>query len=108
MATMQFKLPIGAKRQVTLPKPFMELLSLDQNSELLLQVVGDRAILEPVVSVPRCDLPEELRQKFESRRGAKSSDIPLESFLDQIGHPAAQKASSQPEHSTRKRKRAAR
>ncbi|HWE86653.1 MAG TPA: AbrB/MazE/SpoVT family DNA-binding domain-containing protein [Terracidiphilus sp.] len=108
METMQFKLPIGAKRQVTLPKRFMDQLSLDQNSELLLQVVGDRAILEPVVSVPRRDLPEELRQKFESRRGAKSSDIPLERFLDEIAHSAAQIATSPPGHSARKRKRAVR
>jgi len=86
MATTQFKLPIGAKRQVTIPRDCMNLLSLEEGGELLLEVVGDHAVLLPVVSVPRRDLPEELRKKFEARRGKKASDIPLGEFLDDIGY----------------------
>lgn len=89
--TIQFKVPIGAKRQVTIPKDFMKLLSLEEGSELLLEVAGGQAILTPVVSVPRNELPEELRKKFEARRGAKRSDIPLSQFLDEIAHKAAKR-----------------
>jgi bifunctional DNA-binding transcriptional regulator/antitoxin component of YhaV-PrlF toxin-antitoxin module len=84
MATAQFKLPIGAKRQVTIPRACMDLLSLEEGGELLLEVVGDHATLAPVVSIRRSDLPEELRKKFEARRGRKSSDIPLGEFLDEL------------------------
>lgn len=94
MATVQFKLPIGAKRQVTIPRDCMDLLSLEEGGELLLEIVGDHAVLLPMVSVPRHELPEELRKKFESRRGAKSSDIPLAKFLDDIGYNSAKPAVS--------------
>lgn len=84
MATAQFKLPIGAKRQVTIPRACMDLLSLEEGGELLLEVVGDHATLAPVVSIRRSDLPEELRKKFEARRGKKASDIPLGEFLEEL------------------------
>jgi antitoxin component of MazEF toxin-antitoxin module len=86
MATMQFRLPIGAKRQVTIPRDCMKLLSLEEGGELLLEVEGDHAILHPMVSVPRRELPEELRKKYISRMGAKDSDIPLSEYLDHIGY----------------------
>jgi bifunctional DNA-binding transcriptional regulator/antitoxin component of YhaV-PrlF toxin-antitoxin module len=86
MATVQFKLPIGAKRQVTIPRECMDLLSLEEGGELLLQIQGDHAVLLPVVSIPRRDLPEDLRKKFEARRGQKATDIPLAEFLGQIGY----------------------
>src|SRR5271155_5850924 len=86
MGTAQFKIPIGAKRQVTIPKGCMDMLSLEEGGELLLEVVGDHAILLPVVSIPRRDLPENLRKKFESRRGEKPSVIPLAKFLNDIGY----------------------
>jgi antitoxin component of MazEF toxin-antitoxin module len=86
MGTVQFKLPIGAKRQVTIPRDCMNLLSLEEGGELLLEIVGDHAVLLPVVSIPRRDLPEELRKKFLSRRGKKASDVPLSEFLDHIGY----------------------
>jgi bifunctional DNA-binding transcriptional regulator/antitoxin component of YhaV-PrlF toxin-antitoxin module len=86
MKSLQFKLPLGAKRQVTIPKRCMELLSLEEGGELLLEIVGDHAILLPVVSVPRRDLPENLRKEFEARRGQKSSDVPLSKFLGEIGY----------------------
>jgi len=92
MATVQFRLPIGAKRQVTIPRDCMNLLSLEEGGELLLEVVGDHAVLLPVVSIPRRDLPEELRKKFEMRRGKKKSDIPLGKFLDGIGYTPAEQA----------------
>jgi bifunctional DNA-binding transcriptional regulator/antitoxin component of YhaV-PrlF toxin-antitoxin module len=86
MATAQFKLPIGAKRQVTIPRDCMDLLSLEEGGELLLEIVGDRAVLLPVVSIPRRDLPEDLRKEFEARRGNKPTDIPLGEFLGGIGY----------------------
>jgi antitoxin component of MazEF toxin-antitoxin module len=88
MGTLQFKLPIGAKRQVTIPRDCMNLLSLEEGGELLLEIVGDHAILLPVVSIPRRDLPEDLRKKFAARRGEKASDVPLDEFLHQIGYNA--------------------
>ena len=105
MGTVQFKLPIGAKRQVTIPKKCMDLLSLKEDGELLLEVVGDHAILLPVVSIPRRDLPAELRKKFESRRGAKESDVPLDQFLGEIGHAGAHSAAAP---TAARRRRAAR
>jgi predicted RNA-binding protein with RPS1 domain len=64
----------------------MQLLALEEGGELLLEIVGDHAVLLPVVSIPRRDLPEEMRKKFESRRGPKPSDIPLNEFLEKIGY----------------------
>ena len=69
MASLRFRLPIGAERQITLPRALMALLSLEEDDELLVEVVGDQAVLTPVVSIPRAALPEELRRKFESRGG---------------------------------------
>jgi hypothetical protein len=92
MATVQFRLPIGAKRQVTIPRDCMDLLSLEEGGELLLEVVGDHAVLLPVVSIARRDLPEELRKKYLSRRGEKASDIPLSQFLHRIGYNSAEGA----------------
>jgi antitoxin component of MazEF toxin-antitoxin module len=89
MATLQFKLPIGAKRQVTIPRDCMNLLSLEEGGELLLEIVGDHAVLLPVVSIPRRDLPEALRKKFESRRGKKASDMPLGEFLGEFAEKPA-------------------
>jgi bifunctional DNA-binding transcriptional regulator/antitoxin component of YhaV-PrlF toxin-antitoxin module len=84
MATTQFKLPIGAKRQITIPSKAMELLSLHQGDDLLLKIVGDRAVLMPAVSVPRHELPEELWKKFSARLGAKPTDIPLDKFFEEV------------------------
>lgn len=92
MGTAEFKLPIGAKRQVTIPKRCLDQLFLKEGGELLLKIVGDHAILLPIVSVPRRDLPEELRKKFESRRGQKDSDIPLSEFLGEIGYKPTESA----------------
>lgn len=104
MSTVQFRLPIGAKRQVTIPKKCMDLLSLKEDGELLLEVVGDHAILLPIVSIPRRDLPEELREKFESRRGAKESDVPLQEFMDElVKSPAHPASSAAPKVARRKR-----
>jgi bifunctional DNA-binding transcriptional regulator/antitoxin component of YhaV-PrlF toxin-antitoxin module len=105
MATTQFKLPIGAKRQVTIPAACMRLLSLEEGGELLLEVAGDHAVLHPMVSVPRHELPEELRQKYLARRGVKASDIPLAQFLDQIGFKSPQAAPPRKKTATAKRKR---
>jgi antitoxin component of MazEF toxin-antitoxin module len=107
MATMQFRLPIGAKRQVTIPAACMKLLSLEEGGELMLEVAGDHAILHPMVSVPRWELPEELRQKFLSRRGVKESDVPLSEFLDKIGYKSSEVAPSR-KGAAAKRKRALR
>jgi antitoxin component of MazEF toxin-antitoxin module len=108
MATVQFKLPIGAKRQVTIPRDCMDLLSLEEGGELLLEVVGDHAVLLPVVSIARRDLPEELRKKYLSRRGEKASDIPLSQFLNQIGYNSAEGAPPRKGSAAEKKKRASR
>jgi antitoxin component of MazEF toxin-antitoxin module len=108
MATVQFKLPIGAKRQVTIPRDCMDLLSLEEGGELLLEVVGDHAVLLPVVSIARRDLPEELRKKYLSRRGEKSSDIPLSQFLSQIGYNSAEGTPPRKGSAAAKKKRALR
>jgi bifunctional DNA-binding transcriptional regulator/antitoxin component of YhaV-PrlF toxin-antitoxin module len=84
MGTVQFKLPIGAKRQVTIPSKAMELLSLRQGDDLLLEIVGDRAVLLPSVSVARHELPKELREQFLARRAAKDSFIPLDQFFEEV------------------------
>jgi hypothetical protein len=70
----------------------MRLLSLEEGGELLLEVEGDHAILHPMVSVPRRELPEELRKKYLSRMGAKDSDIPLSEYLDHIGYKSSEVA----------------
>jgi bifunctional DNA-binding transcriptional regulator/antitoxin component of YhaV-PrlF toxin-antitoxin module len=103
MATVQFKLPIGAKRQVTIPRDCMDLLSLEEGGELLLEIVGDHAVLLPVVSIARRDLPEELRKKFESRRGKKASDLPLGEFLGEIGYTAPKRAGAHRAAANRKK-----
>ena len=108
MGTLQFKLPIGAKRQVTIPRQCMDILSIEEGGELLLEIVGDHAILLPVVSIPRRDLPEDLRKKFEARRGKKASDIPLGEFLHQIGYNTTAQANPSPGAVTGKRKRSGR
>jgi hypothetical protein len=83
----------------------MNLLSLEEGGELLLEVVGHHAVLLPVVSIPRRDLPEELRKKFELRRGKKNSDIPLGKFLAGIGYtPAEQTAPVQTALSGKKKR----
>src|ERR1035438_6086495 len=105
MSTVQFKLPIGAKRQVTIPKNCMDLLCLKEGGELLLEIVGDHAVLLPVVSIPRRDLPDELRKKYLSRRGEKASDIPLSEFLDHIGYESPDAALPRKGTATTKRKR---
>ena len=81
MPIAEFKLPIGAKRQVTIPKGCMDLLSVKEGGELLLKVVGDHATLTPIISIPLSDLPPALRKKFNARRGEKANDVPLDTFL---------------------------
>jgi bifunctional DNA-binding transcriptional regulator/antitoxin component of YhaV-PrlF toxin-antitoxin module len=84
--TNEFRLSIGAKRQLTLPCELLEQLQVPERGELLVQVIGDHAVITPMISVPRAQMPEELRRTFESRRGAHSSDIPLARFLKQMGY----------------------
>ena len=104
MATTHFKLSIGAKRQVTIPPGCMDMLSLHEGGELLLEVVGGHAILVPVVSVPRRDLPEALRVKFEARRGKKASDIPLGEFLGELDGKVSRKSKPGPRLAAGKKK----
>jgi len=76
----QFKLSVGAKRQVTIPRECMALLSLEEGSDLLLDVSSDHAILTPMVSVPRSALPEGFVEKSLARLGQKPTDIPVDEF----------------------------
>jgi len=86
MTVATFRMPIGSKCQVTIPKPAMKLLALAVGDDLLLEVNDDHAVLHPAVSVPRRELPEELWKKLESRRGPKPTDIPLETLFKEIGY----------------------
>jgi len=99
MSSNHFRLSIGAKRQVTLPAELLEQLQVPERGELQIEVIGDVAVLTPMVSVPRTQLPEELRRTFESRRGAQPSDIPLAQFLKEIGYKAPQETAAAPRHS---------
>ncbi len=93
MSTRQFRLSIGAKRQLTLPAELLEQLRVPERGELLVEVIGDHAVVTPMISMPRTRLPEELRCTFESRRGADPSDTPLAQFLEEAGYEEkAQKA----------------
>ncbi len=84
MSATRFQLPIGAKRQVTIPSKAMELLSLQEGDSLFLEIDGDYAVLQPAVSVPRSELPDDLWKKFAARRGTKPTDISLESLMAEI------------------------
>jgi len=81
---------IGTKRQLTLPKAILEYYGLGEGSHIIIEMKDNHLELHPVVPVKRNDLPEELREKFLSRRGAKGAAIPLSSFLDKIGYKAPQ------------------
>ena len=81
----QFKLQIGAKRQVTLPARLLELLALEEGSEIQIYVDKEHATLVPMVSVPRHLVSRALLQEMESRRGLRSSDLTLDEFATQIG-----------------------
>jgi bifunctional DNA-binding transcriptional regulator/antitoxin component of YhaV-PrlF toxin-antitoxin module len=104
MPTSEFRLSIGAKRQLTLPAELLEQLQVPERGELLIQVIGDHAVVTPLVSVPRAQLPEELRRTFESRRGPHPSDIPLAQFLSEVGYKeTAPQAAAPPRMSIRER-----
>jgi len=109
MAVTRFKLPIGNKCQVTIPKQCMGLLSLAVGDDLLLEVDGDHAVLHPLVSVPRRELPEELWKKFAARRGARPTDIPLKTLLEEIDYRPAKAAerNTQPARAGARRVKAA-
>jgi AbrB family looped-hinge helix DNA binding protein len=79
---------IGTKRQLTLPKAILEYYGLGEGSHVMIEMKDSHLELHPVVPVKRHELPEELREKFLSRRGVKSTDIPLSKFLDEIGYKA--------------------
>jgi DNA-binding CsgD family transcriptional regulator/bifunctional DNA-binding transcriptional regulator/antitoxin component of YhaV-PrlF toxin-antitoxin module len=97
MPTNRFRISIGAKRQVTLPAELLEQLQIPERGELHVEVIGGHAVVTPMVSVPRSQLPEELRRTFESRRGANPSDIPLPQFLKDVGYePPPEKAGAAP------------
>jgi bifunctional DNA-binding transcriptional regulator/antitoxin component of YhaV-PrlF toxin-antitoxin module len=103
MSSNQFRLLIGAKRQVTLPAEFLEQLQLPERGELLVEVIGDHAVITPLVSVPRTQLPEDLRRVFESRRGAQPSDIPVAQFLKEVGYEGPAEMATAPHLSMQQR-----
>jgi bifunctional DNA-binding transcriptional regulator/antitoxin component of YhaV-PrlF toxin-antitoxin module len=79
---------IGTRRQLTIPEAVLKRYGLDDGSYVMIELMDDHFELHPVVPVKRSELPEELREKFLSRRGAKSSDVPLGKFLDKLGYKA--------------------
>lgn len=86
MPSTQFKLSIGAKRQLTIPRECMELLSLKEGNEILLDVSSDHATLTPMITLPRSKFLEQLRQTSISRMGAKPTDVPLAQLLEEMGY----------------------
>jgi len=86
MTATTFKLPIGNKCQVTIPKNAMRLLALNVGDDVLLEVNDDHAVLHPAVSVARRDLPEGFWERAMARRGPKPTDIPLKTLLKEIGY----------------------
>lgn len=77
---------IGTKRQLTMPKAFLDYYGLGEGSQLIIEMKEDHLELHPAFPVKRSELPEELREKFLSRRGAKETDVPLDTFLKKIGY----------------------
>ena len=86
--TVQHFTQIGTKRQLTLSKAILDHYGLGEGSHIVIEMKDNHLELHPAVSVKRSDLPQELREKFLSRRGAKSTVVPLSSFLDKIGYKA--------------------
>jgi ribosomal protein S19 len=84
----RFTLSVGSRRQVTFPAELMKLLSLDEGSTVQVDVSGETATLIPCISVPRTQLPAGLRRQFETRRGAKPSDLSLNQVLHDVGYRA--------------------
>jgi hypothetical protein len=94
MAAQHFT-QIGTKRQLTLSKAILDHYGLGEGSPIVIEMKDNHLELHPVVALKRTDLPEELREKFLSRRGSKSSGVPLNRFLDKMGYKAPrEKASS--------------
>ena len=56
----------------------------------MIEMKDNHLELHPMVAMKRNDLPEELREKFLSRRGASGPAVPLSSFLDKIGYKGPQ------------------
>jgi hypothetical protein len=93
--TVQHFTQIGTKRQLTLSKAILDHYGLGEGSPIVIEMKDNHLELHPVVAVKRSELPQELREKFLSRRGGKSTGVPLSNFLDKIGYKAPQpKASS--------------
>jgi AbrB family looped-hinge helix DNA binding protein len=87
---------IGTKRQLTLPKAILDRYGLAEGSQLMIEMKEDHLELHPVVSMKRIELPAELRTRFLSRRGAKSTDIPLATLLEAMDYrPKGQEADSE-------------
>jgi hypothetical protein len=86
--TAQHFTQIGTKRQLTLSKAILDHYGLGEGSQIVIEMKDNHLELHPVVSVKRSDLPQELRDKFLSRRGTKTTAVPLSSFLDKIGYKA--------------------
>jgi CspA family cold shock protein len=80
----RFRLLIGAKRQVTLPARLLHLLSLQEGSQLQIDVDGDHISIVPLVSVPRHLVSPAVMREMESRRGIKDSDISLAEFAREL------------------------
>jgi hypothetical protein len=87
MATQQMT-QIGTKRQLTLSKAILDYYGLGEGSSVMIEMKDDHLELHPVVALKRGELPQELREKFLSRRGAGGAEVPLSEFLKKIGYKA--------------------
>ena len=77
---------IGTKRQLTLSKAILDHYGLDVGSPIKIEMKDNHLELHPVVALKRDELPQELREKFLSRLGRRSTNVPLNQFLDKIDY----------------------
>ncbi|MFZ1940649.1 MAG: AbrB/MazE/SpoVT family DNA-binding domain-containing protein [Terracidiphilus sp.] len=84
--TPQQMTQIGTKRQLTLSKAILDYYGLGEGSPIMIEMKDNHLELHPVVALKRDELPKELREKFLSRLGGRSTNVPLNQFLDKIGY----------------------
>jgi bifunctional DNA-binding transcriptional regulator/antitoxin component of YhaV-PrlF toxin-antitoxin module len=89
-----FDVNVGTKRQFTIPTELYKQLGLKEGAPLRLTMHGETVHMEPLVSVPRRMISEELLAEMQSRRGNRANDVSLSEFLAWRRSQKKQKAAS--------------
>jgi len=76
-----FDVIVGTKRQFTIPAELFKQLGLKEGAPLRLTLQGETVQMEPLVSVPRRMISDELLAEMQSRRGMRADDVSLSEFL---------------------------